>query len=286
MIRSIKIVNPAKAPLKWVAEVPALAKSQKFEFKPGLNILWGKNGSGKSTLIKLLARLTHCEQGGSTQITFDSLRELFATRFDNIDEDLQAILASLEFDHDGQCVRYFDPSAAVGLKHGAFDDDFFTMGVMNTMFKGSSGQTTMFRFDKILKELIEGKVPEIKHKIQRVDYETSRNKELAAAEAFLKGAGECGPVTVLLDEPERSYDLTHQVAIWRFLRGAAKKVQIIAASHSFFALQLPEANYITMDDPKYLEDSSGCLKLLNTTWTAEAPLDIAALNKPPAKKKP
>ena len=70
-------------------------------------------------------------------------------RLHGTDIDLKS---GITFEHDGHGVRHFDPSHAAGLLGGgsAFDDDFFSSGVMNAMFKGSAGQTTGFRFDELL----------------------------------------------------------------------------------------------------------------------------------------
>lgn len=73
----------------------------------------------------------------------------------------------------------------------------------------------------------------------------------------------------MLDEPERSFDLQMQVAIWRLIRAYSAKVQFIVASHSFYALGLPETNYIDMT-PGYLELSARCKDLLSL-WVDEKP---------------
>lgn len=266
MITSFDIKDPAKTHISWMPKVPALAKPRKFEFKPGLNILWGKNGSGKSTIIKAMARLLHCEQGGTPCLTYNSVRTLE----DNREVKPKDLLESMSLVHDGQGVRYFDPSAAAGLLAGgaAFDDDFFMMGVGNAMFKGSAGQTTMYRFDKIAGEILEGKVPTLERKATRL-----RDNE-APIEEFLKAQIEQGQPTILLDEPERSYDLSLQVRIWRFIRAYSTSVQFIVASHSLYALRLPEANYIEMDDGYYIESLLALAAL--SKWSEEAPKQFPA----------
>lgn len=69
MIYKLSIKDPAKTPVRWLAKVDAIQQQRVFEFKPGLNILWGRNGSGKTSLIKVLARLFHCEQGNHPLVT-------------------------------------------------------------------------------------------------------------------------------------------------------------------------------------------------------------------------
>jgi energy-coupling factor transporter ATP-binding protein EcfA2 len=165
MIYRLNIEDPAKTPVKWLAQVAAFKQPRAFEFKPGLNILWGRNGSGKTTLTKVLARLFHCEQGNQPLVTEESLREL------TCEGTLEAadIRKGIKITHDGQGVRHFDPGHAVGLMGGkaAFDWDFGTEGIVNAMFKGSAGQTTMFRFDSIINEIAAGEVPEVTWKFPR-----------------------------------------------------------------------------------------------------------------------
>lgn len=279
MIRSCDIKDPKSTPIKWWPKVEALAKPRTFTFEPGLNILWGKNGSGKTTVIKLLARLLHCEQSGAPVVTEHSVRELF-DGFGFGDEKAPGKLKkAITLDHDGQGVRHFDPTVAVGLMGGmsAFDWDFGMEGIQNTMFKGSAGQTTMFRIDKIIGALLKGEPAEIDRRIKAEGVNDSWAKQLKVAEHFLKGSGKKGQPTVLLDEPERSFDLPTQVMIWRFIRAYSKQVQFIVASHSFFALGLPGVNYIELTDG-YLEQGLICQHILRE-WAGEEPSIL-----PPEKK--
>lgn len=235
MIYKLDIKDPAKTPIKWLPKVTALAQPRTFEFTPGLNVLWGANGVGKSTVIKLLARVFHCEQSGQPVMTSTSIGEL-------ADQDL----SGAEVQHDGQGVRCFDPGNAVGLIAGSFDYDFTVAGLHNTMFKGSAGQTTLFRFDQLIDEIAAGAVPTLERRIKRTSVNDVWQARLDAADRFLAATGAMGPQTVLLDEPDRSLDLAAQHAIWRFLRVYAGDVQFIVASHAVFALNLPEANYIEL----------------------------------------
>lgn len=52
MIRSLEILDSKNTFLKWLGNVEALSTPRKFEFKPGLNVIWGRNGAGKSTIIR------------------------------------------------------------------------------------------------------------------------------------------------------------------------------------------------------------------------------------------
>jgi predicted ATPase len=98
MIYKLNIKDSAKTPVQWLAKVDALKQRSVFEFKPGLNILWGCNGSGKTSLTKVLARLFHCEQGNHPLVTHESLQQLVG------DGTLKTadIQNGLQIVHDGQ----------------------------------------------------------------------------------------------------------------------------------------------------------------------------------------
>jgi energy-coupling factor transporter ATP-binding protein EcfA2 len=272
MIYKLNIKDSAKTPVQWLAKVDALKQRRVFEFKPGLNILWGRNGSGKTSLTKVLARLFHCEQGNHPLVTQESLRQLVG------DGALEAvdIQKGLQIVHDGQGVRHFDPGCAVGLMGGmaAFDWDFGAEGISNTMFKGSAGQTTMFRFDRLAQEIVASEVPEVSWKFSRERAgKDIWGRRVTLAARLLEGNAPKGQPTILLDEPERSYDLNTQIGIWRFLRAYADQIQFIVASHSLFALKIPEAHYIELS-PGYLTGAEAALGILQT-WPTEKPPKVS-----------
>lgn len=282
MIKSVQIVDPTKTHIGWWDKIEALKAPRTFTFKPGLNILWGKNGSGKSTLLKALARVFHCEQSGFPVITQASLDELAGRWRFNDRTGYKNLPKVFKIKHDGQAVRHFDPSHAVGLIGGAFDWDFGEMGIVNTMTKASSGQTTLFRFDKLIKQMADNEVPELEDRlVDRMNDVWNAKKDVAMSLLKATKGVPKGQPTVLLDEPERSFDLRHQMAVWRLIRSLSTQVQFIVASHSLFALDLPEAHYIEMD-PGYLEEAQTVRKVL-MTFPDEKPLPTEQFR---SKKKP
>lgn len=272
MIYKLHIKDPSKTPVPWLAKVVALKQQRVFEFKPGLNILWGRNGSGKTSLTRVLARLFHCEQGNHPLVTEESLRRLVG------DSTLEAadIQKGLQVVHDGQGVRHFDPGSAVGLMGGlaAFDWDFGSEGLSNAMFKGSAGQTTLFRFNRLAEEIVASEVPKVAWKFprERTGKDTWGQRVRLAAR-LLEGSATRGQPTILLDEPERSYDLNTQISIWRFLRSYSDQIQFIVASHSLFALKIPEAHYIELS-PGYLTGAEAALEILQK-WPTEKPPKVS-----------
>ena len=280
MIYSLDIKVPNHTPVKWLGDVPTLKEPKAFTFTPGLNILWGRNGSGKSTLLKLMSMLLQCDQGGVPLVSETSISELCERMAFGGKLTKAQLLKSVKLVHDGQGVRLFDPSKVRGLIPGgaAFDDDFFGAGVNNMMFKGSAGQTTMFRFAEVLEQCRYGvPAPEVNTKVRRQYINSTWQEWYDIAMEFLKGTAKKGPATILLDEPERSFDLPLQAQCWRFIRAAARSHQIIVASHSVFALNIPEASYVEME-AGYLEASKKSVGLL-PTWADEKP------EMPPPRKK-
>jgi predicted ATPase len=126
-------------------------------------------------------------------------------------------------------------------------------------------------------------VPEYRMKKQHVNSLWKERIELV--EKFLVGTGDKGPVTVMMDEPERSYDLPLQATVWRFLRAQSTRIQFIVASHSVFALNIPEAHYIELESG-YLEAAKAAVGLL-PKWAEEKPFPKGpGVKKPKAKEAP
>lgn len=272
MIRSLEVLHPEDMPLPWWSKVRALAAPKTWVFQPGLNILWGPNGSGKTTILKALARIFHCEQSGNPVLTETSLATLFQPARDARKEGEWAskVMAAFRLDHDGQGVRHFDPSKVVGSMGSSFDYDFMDEGLANVFSKGSSGQTTLRRLSKIVEGTISRTVPVLDQRMHAEHVNSLWAARIHVALKLMEGTAPLGPPTILCDEPERSADIPNQIKIWRFLRDCALESQVIVASHTLFALNLPEAHYIEMADG-YLDASKKALDILMTTWAPEPP---------------
>jgi len=258
MIRKMTINDVKKSAIPHFGACTGLPKSGEIEFNPRLTVLWGNNGTGKSTLLLEIARRLHCEQGGVQKVTRTSvanmrLREPEAT-------------SGITLDHDGGSIMYFDPGATVGLYGGGFDYDFTEEGINNTMCKGSAGETVIRRGSHAYAAIFQGKpLPK-----KSFTYGLSPEDEPEVHE-LLQGTPKEGvePVdTLILDEGERSLSLVNQGRFWEriYLRVFGSKLrplQIIVASHSMFALDLPGA--------KYIETTPGSIKE-TTTAILHAPL--------------
>lgn len=267
MIKSVNITDPEVTPVEWWVKV--FPEPRSWEFAPGMNVLWGKNGSGKTTLVKLLARLLHCEQGGVSTVTNQSISTLIGRdRFRDLSPPKTATDIGVSIEHDGTSVVYFDPTNSVGLMGGmaAFDYDFGMTGMMNAMMKGSSGQLALHR----LADVMERYTPEIQYK-SRPEYASELVKEL------LKPSVEVGPRTLLMDEPDANLDWPTKLNWWTRLDVLALdgKFQIIVATHSICALRLAKANYIEIPEPGYLKESRDAVS--NAGFLSTKPMTLAEL---------
>lgn len=269
MITKLTINDPAKLPIKWWEKAECLKKIKTLEFKPGLNVLWGRNGSGKSSVLALLAKFFHAEQGRYTFISRESLSEFVPYGTKPIE-----VFGSATIEHDSQGVMYFNPDHRPGLVGGmaGFDYDFMDAAMGNIFVKGSCGELEMYQLNQCLAAIKDGKRIDVKFKHKKEESERQYLQE------FLKGNIPDGQPTFLLDEPERSCDLPVQKALMNFLQKRATDVQIIVASHSVFAANIPGANYI--------EFSEGYLAKCRDVIEVEGLLySIAANKKKKAEKK-
>jgi predicted ATPase len=252
MITSLKIGDRKKICIPWWGGVDFLKRKRVLHFQPGLNILWGPNGSGKTTLLLGLARMMFCEQANHTCITNHAIHELFPIRSADFklpadERARKGFLGGLEVVHDGQAVQHFDPSKTVGLVGGGagFDDDFFMSGLQECTRKASAGETTVGRLDDLFGILIgEREWPEVEWKARRETHSEAMNAQVALIDERLAPGIEPGNPTILLDEPDRSLGVPYQYGLWNRLTADAERFQIIVATHSLFAVNVPGAHYI------------------------------------------
>lgn len=242
MIAEIKVTDPERTPVKWWPSVTAL-KDLQLTLTPGLTILLGENGSGKSTLLLAVARQLHCAQGGRSVVTQTSVLEVFRDH---------TYLNGLQLTHDGQSVRYVDPSRKLGMAGAAFDEDFFMEGVVSAALKGSAGQLVIKR----VLDAVAAKPVSVEWAMQRDHVNDLWQKRLDDVAQELTAKIPVGPPTILLDEPDRSLSLPNQKQLWAALPRLAKKVQVIVATHSSFALDVAGATYVELT-PGYRAAATG-----------------------------
>lgn len=245
MIARLRIDAPDRAILPWWPKVPWLHGKTEITFTPGINVLFGPNGSGKSTVLLAIARLTLCEQGGFSTVTESSIQPFL----ERVVLQGTPCRDGLVVETDGQSVRYTDPNKRVGIVGGGFDDDFFDQGIQEALARESAGQAVLRRLTRVLGSPpvpIEDRVGKSVNDV----WMAAKAQALANLDPRIPK----GPATVLLDEPDRSMDLPLQDLLYREVlpRAPKRNIQLILATHSPFALLLPDANWIETE-PGYLE---------------------------------
>lgn len=263
------VIRCARITSGWpVKNLEAFKKKGRFEFTDGANVIYGKNGSGKTTLLKLMGAHSGCpEYGGWSTfpewvfLPVEKERSLpgCLTHLARLGPDVEATV-----DWDGAATfmhlaaKSDEPFYAFGSPH----DVLTTYGdqVSAVVSKASSGQARAMRLAMVLKKV----------KTERPDLmklEARRDRDTAFLE-YVEKLPRKGPLTVLLDEPERSLDADAQILFWQtILPAMAKELQVIVTSHSPFALFVPGVHVIDME-PGYSDEMRKKVGRLLDDWRA------------------
>lgn len=220
-------------------------------FKPGLNILLGPNGCGKSTVLKILGDSMCATQGGVSTLSEGAVQSgvnmiaSFGSHRGPSDNHGVAVA------HDGRPVVFCDPRQTVGVDGGHFDDDFFQEGMVELGRRGSTGQNSLDRLSTVM-GILDGRVPfpeKVQVKIHREHVNDLWQQALDVLEKRFVASIPRGQPSLLLDEPEANFSLRWQARLWQRLAQPelADRFQLIVATHSPFALNIPHANYIEFE---------------------------------------
>lgn len=243
---------------KFITDLNFFKSNRKIEFTDGVNIIFSPNGAGKSTLLRMIALNLAAEQGGVSKITTSWCQNIIRTHHFNGDKT--NILNGVSLSHDGQSLHYFNSRKEMGLTHSRdFDPDFSSDGVLELMENPSSGYRTIQRTRKLF-SLLE-KYEEID--FNKIDRSISYISE--EAEKMLEPNISKGKPTILMDEPEAGLSPIFQ---GNFFTGIPdnenfEKFQWIIATHSPFALTLPNVNVINLtEDVNYVKNTVNAYRIM------------------------
>lgn len=279
MIHSILVDDPKTTPAScgYWPEVSWLKNVERIDFKPGLNIVFGKNGSGKSTLISALATLMHCKQTNWPLVTKQSC-ELFLRSNGNI-------ARGLHVEQDGQPCRYLGIADMDAIPDGRVVKLALAMTehgkhASRGYHEMSSGQKSIVRLLRFLRHDAKKTGYRLKTSSVTTDFRPIYNAAVWSLKHPVTVKGAPKQQTILLDEVDLSLDFAHQAAVWSQLRKMISdgKHQVIVASHSPFAVNVPGAHYIETSEG-YLDASRKALKiLLDDAQAPEAPRKRLAIS--------
>jgi len=255
MINHIKFIDG------FAPGLPCIS-NKTFEFKPGINILFGPNGCGKSTILKTLKAYCGIMKGGWTAVSDPSKLGTGHVQygFPHLYSHYAPGKCKAEVSWDGTPSFFNDGDIKVSETFffqnvGNCGDDGITseaeqMDIL--MKKPSSGQYRIGRLEKVFDTTKSAPVPKapLKADIARMNRERNYWRSLANS----------GPLTVMLDEPERALCLPLQKQVLcDVIPKEMNDKQVIIATHSVFALEVEGANLIDME-PGYIDV---CKKLLH-----------------------
>lgn len=215
---------------------------KEIEFKPGLNILFGPNGCGKTTTLSIVAAYSGIREnnkGWSRTVDPIEVNDDLPYPKCFVKRCVGKVEADVEWDGTPS---YFATSTGEVVVPHAFDNDNMMEQLQVMMAKPSSGQLRLYNIKKLIKELASPPDLTIAN-VKGVNDVWAKARQGFAD--YVKSLPRNGPVTLLLDEPDKSLSLPVQFDVWtKAMPQWAKRIQVIVAAHSPFCLVAPDANVI------------------------------------------
>ena len=254
----------------FAAELPCL-KGKEFKFEPGLNIVFGPNGCGKTSLMKIIAGYCCVQNEGGWSKRPDSYNINEKSQFPkalvgqvvgncvaDVAWDGTATFLNQSAQSDVQmpgCFETSDPTQSI--------DGITTMNDQLSMMMGklSTGQVRLMKFARIVETM---KAPPLTWALARRAKDESVKKDSFLK--YIRSLPRKGPMTILLDEPDKGLDLKHRALLWQnaMLKLVELGFQVIVTTHCLLAFikynnqskrAAPSgANFIDLN-PEYMNDS-------------------------------
>lgn len=234
-------------------------KNKDICFTEGVNILFAPNGAGKSTLLKMMAQSLACEQGGISKVTNSWRLKVMSGSI--LSNEEKTIFDGIDIIHDGYPSLYVDSRKKTGLdERQDLDNDFAKEGFSELLGRRSDGFNTIHRTQKVFEWL-----DNFKKFPKEMEYSIPKNMMSEYLLNILDGKIKKTKPTILMDEPESGLSAIFQGNFFSNLSEQKNfgKFQWIIATHSPFALLLPNVNIINLvEDNDYLENTLNAYKLL------------------------
>jgi hypothetical protein len=232
------VITSIRARSGFAADLPGLRRT--IALAPGLNVLFGPNGSGKTTLLRLAAAYCCCpEEGGWSGYVPPLVVGL------NGDPTYPACCAAIaprgctaEVAWDGTPSYSYTVTSDTPLV-ASFDEKriFTSMESMRLRGDGASeGQRKLAGLGKLQTLLRDPPdptaLPDDYHRHNDV-----WQRMMTGFRDYASSLPRTGPVTILIDEPDRSLSVPQTALLWgEVLPELARTHQVIVASHALHAL--------------------------------------------------
>lgn len=263
MIKQVTITDRTNLPLRHSADVDALWNGRVFEFTKGVNVIIGKNGSGKTTLLRNMAKYLLCADSLYSRLpNLSGFGE--ALKMDDLFDKDNHMKDGMKVacDYAGVVYNYVETGDAAS-EHvlDSFDGFSYFMGSRSM----SAGERTKSNLCSLMETAFRNKdiyfpIGKIKKEMdgcngvwhERFDSMLRYYKENAVSFNDVNDFA----YTFLLDEPDKTMDVTNIGELYGMLSYEKEMTQLICVVHNpvlIYRLSLlPHVNFIEMTDG-YLE---------------------------------
>lgn len=259
MIKSVKILDVEKQPIRWLNTIEALHNGAEFNFTPGLNVIIGNNGCGKSTLMNILYSYTLSNNGITTEIPSHplSLPSFWGCGIDYADtmsgisvlSDWKYRVFRMQF--RGETTKHTDSL----FDHSDNLQLFF--GTMHT----SSGESVFGSMNYVISSMFKKYIDDINYDYPDRVLKSGNSNNQVWSKRFkmlsnyyknntVEVDKKC--VTLMLDEPDNNLDVDNLQSVYSILSFEHPQVQVIAVLHNIALIkklsESPNVNIIEMSD--------------------------------------